>query len=243
MANPLNTTNGLPKRGKKKGAEDSHGSRELLHFGRLTKRLESEMEALHPAYSALSNISNLFQEYRLEVEVFERDFGSMKDKDEEIRDLKAAMRLWSSTRDEEVDGLKGELELGKEDRKKLQEERHQFETTRDRKMQELVEKEEKLGEKENGLKEWYNQKLQEATDLLEAETRETITQLEVANEKMSKEIADLKARFAEAHDTMANEKNDWYIVRSTLKADNRSLRKEMASLINEFAIEDRPDNF
>ena len=243
MANPSNAANGLPKRGKKKGSDESHGSRGPLHFGKLTKRLESEMEAFHPAYNALSNISNLFQEYRSEVDIFERNFDTMKAKDDEIRDLNAAMRLWKSTRDEEVETLKGELESMEEDRKKFQEERQQFETTRDQKVQELEQNEKQLVEKENRLKDWYEQKLKKTRDLLKAETRETTTQLQAANEKMSKEIADLKAELAGAHETIANEKKDWSIVRSALNEENRTFRKEMASLKNEFAIEARPDDF
>ncbi len=243
MANPSNAANGLPKRGKKKGLDESHGSRGPLHFGKLTKRLESEMEALHPAYNALSNISNLFQEYRSEVEVFEHNFDTMKAKDDQIRDLNAAMRLWKSTGDEEVETLKGELESMEEDRKKFQEERQQFEKTRDRKMQDLIQNEEKLAEKDNRLKDGYEQKLKKTRDLMKAETHETILQLRAVNEKISKEIADLKAELAGAYKMITDEKKDWSIVRSALNEENRTFRKEMESLKNEFAIEARPDDF
>ena len=243
MTNPLSTANGLPKRGKKKGSEDSHGSREPLHFGKLTKRLESEIEVLNPAYTALTNISNLFQEYRSEVEVFERDFGTMNSKNEEIENLKAAMRVWKSTRDEQVDSLQEELKTMKEERENFQKERHQFETMRDQKTQELVEKEKQLVENENGLKEEYEQRWKKKRDLLKADSRETIAKLQLANQKMSKEIDDLKAQLAGASETNANEKEDWSIVRSKLTEESRSLRKEMESLVNEFAIEDRPDDF
>lgn len=243
MANPSNTANVLPKRGKKKGVDESHGSPGPLHFGNLTKGLESEMEAFRPAYNALSNISNLFQEYRSEVEVFERNFGTMKAKDDEIRDLNAAMRVWKSTRDEEVENLKGELKSTEEDRKEFQERKQQFEKTRDQKMQDLIRNEKQLAEKDGRLKDGYEQKLRKTRDLLKAENHETILQLRAANEKINKEITDLKAELAGAHKTITDEKKDWSIVRSALTEENLTFRKEMQSLKNEFAIEDRPDDF
>lgn len=61
----------------------------------------------------------------------------MQAKDEEIRDLHFAIRLWKSTRDEEVEKLKRELASMAEERRSLREEKEKFERTRDDKLQEL----------------------------------------------------------------------------------------------------------
>ena len=241
MPNSSNAVNGISKRTKKKRSDES--SQGPLYFGKLIEGLESEIEAFRPAYNALLNISNIFQEYRSEVEVFESNFGSMQAKDEEIRDLNAAMRLWKSTRDEEVEKLKSELDSMAEERESLREEKQEFEKIRDEKTQELQRSQNQLVEKENRLKDGYEKKLKKTKDALKEETRETVTQLQAANEKMTNEIAVLQADLAGAHETITNEKRDWSIVRSALNEENRTLRLELESVKNDFAIEARPDNF
>ncbi|MCJ1273768.1 hypothetical protein MMC21_001561 [Puttea exsequens] len=243
MPSPSNAANGLSKRSKRKGSDESHGSQGSLQFGKLTRRLNSEIQALSPAHTALSNISTLFREYRSEVEVFESNFDTMKAKDDQIRDLNTAMRIWKSTSNEEVEKLRSELESMEEGRKRLREEKQQFATTRDSKMQELEQNEKKLVDMEYRLKDGYEQQLKKAKDALKAETRETITQLQAANEKMTREVANLKIELAGAHDTIANERQDWYILRSELKKEKQALCEELESLKSDFAMEARPDDF
>ncbi|KAL9125625.1 MAG: hypothetical protein Q9217_005192 [Psora testacea] len=241
MTNSTNAVNGSSKRSKKKRSDDS--SQGPLYFGKLTEGLESEIDSFRPAYNALLNISNIFQEYRSEVEVFERNFGAMQAKDEEIRDLNAAMRLWKSTRDEEVDKLKSELDSMAEERESFRKEKQQFENIRDEETQKLQRSQNQLVEKESRLKEGYEKKLKKINDALKEETRETVTQLQEAKEKMTKEVTVLQADLAGVQETLANEKKDWSIVRSTLYQENRKIRMELESVKSDFAIEARPDDF
>lgn len=243
LPSPSNAVNGVPKRSKKKGPDESHVDRGSLCFGKLTQRMGSEMEVLRPAYNALSNISNLFQEYRSEIEIFERDFDTIKAKDDEIRDRRTAMRLWESTKDEEIGILKGKLQAMSDDRKRFLEDRQEFELVRDRKLQEIIQNERQLEEKEDQLKDMYEQKVKKRKDALKQESREQVTQLKTTNEKLSKEIVDLKADLAGVRQTLANEKNDWSIVRSSISQETRGLREELETLKHEFAIEERPDSF
>ena len=233
--------NGVPKRSKKKRSDKS--SQGPFYFGKLTEGLKSEIEAFRPAYDALLNISNIFQQYRSEVKIFESNFGAMQAKDDEIRDLNAAMRLWKSTRDEEVEKLKSELDSMAEERESLREEKQEFEKIRDEKTQELQRSQNQLVEKENRLKDGYEKKLKKAKDALKAETREIVTQLQTANENMTNEIAILQADLTGAHEMITNEKRDWSIVRSALNEENRTFRLELESVKNDFAIEARPDDF
>ncbi|KAG8529810.1 uncharacterized protein KY384_005291 [Bacidia gigantensis] len=241
MPNSSNPVNGISKRTKKKRSDESSPS--PLYFGKLTEGLESEIEAFRPASNALLNISNIFHEYRSEVEVFESNYGAMQAKDDEIRDLNAAMRLWKSTRDEEVEKLKSELDSMAEKRESLREEKQEFEKIRDEKTGELQRSQNQLAEKENRLKDGYEKKLKKSKDALKEETRETVTQLQAANEKMTNEIAVLQADLAGAHETITNEKRDWSIVRSALNEENRTFRLELECVKNDFAIEARPDDF
>ena len=167
----------------------------------------------------------------------------MQAKDREIRDLNAAMRLWKSTRDEEVEKLKSELDAMAEERARFREEKQKFQKLRDEKMQELQQNEDQLAEKENRLKDWYENKIKKTKEALKEETRETVTQLQAANGKMANEIAALKADLAGAQEMMTNEKRDWSIVRSALNAENRTFHLELESIRNDFAIEARPDDF
>ena len=244
MPNSSNAVNGIPKRTRKKRSDDSsQGSQGSLNFGKLTESLESEIKVFRPASNALLNISNIFQEFRSEVEVFENNFGTMQAKDEKVRELNTAMRLWKSTRDEEVEKLKSKLNSMADERKMFREEKQEFEKIRDEKTQELQLNQDQLVEKEDRLKDGYEKKLKKAKDLLKEETREMVTNLQAANEKMTKEIAVLQASLAGAHEMITNEKRDWSIVRSALNEENRILRLELESVKNDFAIEAHPDDF
>ena len=241
MPNSSNATNGISKRTKKKRSDEN--SQGTLSFGKLTEDLKSEIEAFRPAQNALLNISNIFQEYGAEIEVVDKNYGTMQAKDETIRDLNSAMRLWKSTRDEEVENLRREIGSMAEERGSLEVEKQKFEKVRDEKAQELQRSQVQLVEKEHRLKEGYEKKLKQARNELKEETRERLTQLEGANGRMTQEITALQVKLATAAETISNERRDWSIVRNTLNEQNRKLELELESVKKDFAVEARSDDF
>ena len=243
MSNTSNAANGVPKRSRKKESEESRDSRGPLNFGKLTGHLKPEVQALRRAQDALSNIANHFDEYGSEVEVFESNFEAMQHKDEEIRDLNAAMRLWKSTRDEGFETLKAELQSMKEQHKQFQEESEHFERTRNEEMQKLERKRVQVQKMEGQLKEDNEKKLKKLKDMLREESRETVTQLQTSNKQLSEEVASLGADLKEACKNATNEKGDWLIIRSALDGRIKNLEKELESIKNEFALEARSDDF
>ncbi|MCJ1390966.1 hypothetical protein MMC18_003827 [Xylographa bjoerkii] len=243
MSSSSNAVNGVTKRGKKKGSDDNQDFREPLYFGKLTGRIGSELDTLGHAQEALSAIVSLFKEYRTEVEVFERNFESMLAKDEEIIELKATVRRTTLVRDEKVEDLQRELESTAEDRILFQKERDDFEKVRTEQIQEFERSQAELKREENRLKEANEKKLKKRKDALEKESRETLTQLQVSNERLTENIVVLKAEFEAYRENSVSEKKDWSIVRSALDRETRTLQSELGSMRNEFALETRPDSF
>ena len=243
MSNTSKAANGVPKRSRKKGSEESQDSLGPFDFGKLTGRLEPEIDKLRRASDAIPAIANIFHEYRSDIEVFESKFEAIQHKDKEIRDLSAAIRGWKSTRDEEVDTLKAELQSMAEQHTRLQEERGQFERIRNEETQELETRWLQVQKMEGQLKEENEKKLKKLKDILREESRETMTQLQASNEGLNKEVASLTADLKEARENAAKEKGDWWIVRSALDGQIKNLHKELESMKNEFALEARSDNF
>ena len=243
MSNTSNATNVAPKRSRKKGSDGSQDFRGPLAFGKLTRHLESELEKLRQASDAIPAIANLFDEYRSDIELFESNFEAMQHKDEEIRDLNVAMRLWKSAGNEEVENLKAQIQSMAEEHARFQKEKREFEKTRNEQTQKLERQLSQIQEMEGRLQDESDKKLKKLKDVLREESRGTVTQLQTSNERLNEEVASLAANLRVAREDAASEKEDWSIVRSALDRKIKNLQKELESTKNEFALEDRSDDF
>ena len=198
---------------------------------------------LRPAYNAISNIGNIFQQYRTEVEAFENDFGAVRAKDEEIKQLNAAMRWLQSDNNEKVKELEEKLESSADERESLRVAKKEFETTRDEQTQQLQRKQGEFDEKENQLEDEYKEKIKKAKEALKKDTSDKIAQLKTANKEMAKEIETLKADVVEARETLKNEKEDWSTLRSAHKVEIERLCKELDSFKKDLPVEIYEDDF
>ena len=241
MSNASNAVNGVSKKKKKDRTEES--SRKPLQFGILTERLESETQKFQPASDALHNISSIMHQYRSEIEVFASNFGTLQAKDEEIKELRAMVRLWKSTRDEENDSLKTEIKVMKEDEENFRKEKQTFEQRRNETVQEERRVQAEFAKKEKQLKNDYEKRFEQAKSALREETHDTITQLRAAKGETAKQNAILETRLAQEDSTRKRAEADWLILRNTHDATNKKLGEELESLKRDFAMEERPDEF
>ena len=199
------------------------------------------MDVLRPASAALLTISNVFQNYRSEIEGYDREVDALKKKDEKIEDLKAALRYTQSDKDEEIASLKERLGSIEDERKRLYEEKIEFELNRETHAQEHQRRKESLEEKDSRLKDGYRDKIKRAKEAIKNETQDRITQLQTTNEELIKKNVALEEKLENAEQTSKSKEEDWNTLRSSYKADNQMLLTDLDSIQKDFLVETHED--
>ncbi|KAI9815306.1 MAG: hypothetical protein M1827_002786 [Pycnora praestabilis] len=243
MSGPSNSINSVAKRNRRKASDGNLSSQQSFQFGKLTASLSPHVVALSRGKDALLKITELFQEYQSEIEIFEKDFGNIQRKDEKIQELQTTVRHMTLAKDNEIEDLEERLQSTAEERTKLEEERTDFEKLQASEKKAVEEKQQQLRDSEGRRKENYRREVEEKKKQLERESCEETEKLRTLNKRLAEDVLTLENNIETAREECVNEKRDYSVLRKSLREDNQKLRSELELIENEFALETRSDDF
>jgi len=235
-------TSTVSKRSRKK-AEERQKPHAALDFGRLTEELESPIEELSKSKAALSTIMECFEKFKSEISVFERDFGTMQDKDNRIRELEITLRNIGQEKNKELEELQQTIVRMEEEQTAFREAKADFEKIQEAREIEHQQKLSDLEAKRKQQKEGLRKELLEKKNRLEADNAETFRKLTTDNESLEQEVKKLKKSLAQADDEKKKATQEHDIVHSALIDQHRKLNSKLDTMRREFAIESQTDEF